>query len=128
MKTHSLLAFGATLTASLLVTAAATSSPIDLIRRGKRVREIIRQIDENGGTLMLVNTLENNGRVDVLHVGTTPLVPEGRVGATSFPNATNFTLTGDRDTRYFSHVSRLICSNDGFTALRREGQRRHRRE
>lgn len=97
--------------------AAATDKRVDTFDVGSPVTESVRAIAENGDISLLVDELAQNPRVADLHVGTAPLVPQGRVEATGFASSTTFTLTADNQSRYFTWVAMLICSNDGFTGV-----------
>lgn len=97
--------------------AAATDKRVDAFDVGIPVTESVRAIAENGDISLLVDELARNPRVADLHVGTAPLVPQGRVDATGFDSSTTFTLTADNRSRYFTWVAMLICSNDGFTGV-----------
>ncbi len=89
----------------------------DLYSVGKPAGIGLQEIAENGNLTPLVTSLEANRRVSDVTVGGVPLVPEGRVSATGFPNATTFEVTADRGVKRLSWVSMLICSNDGFTGV-----------
>jgi len=78
----------------------------------------VQQIAENGNNGPLLTFLSRRSRVaDSLQGGMGPLLPAGTPGGAMFPDSVTFPITSDGEAGYFSLVSMLVCTNDGFTGV-----------
>ncbi|MBW7881639.1 MAG: spondin domain-containing protein [Caldilineaceae bacterium] len=72
----------------------------------------VKEVAENGNVPALVDELNNNPRVSSVAVAVAgdppPLLPGQSVSAE---------IEGAPDAKFFSYISMLICTNDGFTGL-----------
>lgn len=105
---------GQPLTPPLLATHSRRADVFDV---GDAASEGVKEVAENGNLAPLQEALEGNRYVHDVVVGGVPVVPEGRVGPTDFPNATTLTIEASRRAHRLSWVSMLICTNDGFTGV-----------
>ncbi len=96
---------------------------VKVFRVGRASSFEVKEIAENGNIAPLLDSLGANDRViDVTAVadgagGPAPIVPASNPGGTPFGSSQTFTLVGDKRAKYFSWVSMLICTNDGFTGV-----------
>lgn len=77
----------------------------------------VQAIAENGNNAPLLMALGGDVNVHDVVVGSTPLVPANNPGGTMFGSSASFEITTHGKARYFSFISMLICTNDGFTGL-----------
>jgi hypothetical protein len=112
------LAEGQPLTPPLL---AFHRAGVDVFSVGRPASFGVKEIAENGNLQPLHDDLAARRGVRAIFRGTEPLVPLGSPGNTEhgFDDRVTFTITTDREARFVSWVSMLICTNDGFTGLDR---------
>lgn len=78
----------------------------------------VKEIAENGNNAPLLDALAGDPFVsDSLQGSAGPLVPPGTPLFGMFGNSATFTITADPAANYFSWVSMLVCTNDGFTGV-----------
>jgi hypothetical protein len=88
-------------------------------RIGKPASLGIQQIAENGNNGPMVAALQASPRVFDVAEAAAPLVPEGRPGAAMFDDTVTLTVEASDEARFVSFATMLVCTNDGFTGLRR---------
>ncbi len=90
--------------------AAIHKQSIELFDVGSAASFGVQQIAENGNLDPLLGVLDGNRRVaDFVAAGAPdPILPMGQV---------TFELTSTGGAKWFSFVSMLVCTNDGFTGL-----------
>lgn len=92
--------------------------PVHLFDVGDAAPYSIKEVAENGNAAPLLAELGGNKHVrDSFVAGATPLVPAADPGMTGFGDSVTFTIGSAKGAKYFSFVSMLICTNDGFTGL-----------
>lgn len=91
--------------------------PADAFTVGAPASLGVKEIAENGNLGPMLDALASDIHVFDVESASAPVVPSGRVAATGFSDSVTLTITADRGAKYFSWVSMLICTNDGFTGL-----------
>lgn len=93
---------------------ATHSRSLRLWRTGRRASEGVRQIAENGDLAPMLGSLGESSAVNEFLVAEGPSIPPVLPGET-----VTIDIEGSRRARYFSVISMLICTNDGFAGVTR---------
>ena len=112
--TISNLTAGQAFTPPVLITHARRTGIFSL---GADASAELQAVAENGNNVPLVTALSSDVGVHQVVEGTAPIVPANNPAGTAFDSSATFTITTQGNARYFSFVSMLICTNDGFTGL-----------
>jgi hypothetical protein len=90
----------------------------DVFEVGDPASTGIKEIAENGYLTPLLAALgTDSGVFEAFAAPGGPLVPVGTPGSAMFDELTTFMIDGGPGSKYFSYVSMLICTNDGFTGV-----------
>lgn len=86
---------------------------------GERASFGIKEIAENGNNGPLLEALAADRRVFDFTEASAPLFPKGTPGSTElgFRDSVTLEITSSDRARFFSAVTMLICTNDGFTGV-----------
>ena len=94
---------------------ATHSSRLRLWRYGRPASDEVQAIAENGNLAPMLEELGASRSVNHVVVAEGPTIPPLLPG-----ESTTTFIEGSRRARYFSSISMLICTNDGFTGLTRQ--------
>lgn len=108
---------GQALSAPLIATHRA---PVRLYRPRRPASTEIQTLAENGDGLPLLTLLGADPRVADIATGAAgAIVPGSDPGGTLLASSANILIGADRRAKFVSMVSKLVCTNDGFTGLSR---------
>jgi hypothetical protein len=108
---------GQALTAPLIATHRGA---VRLYRLRRPASLEIQSLAENGDGVSLLTALSLDGRVEDVATGPAgAIVPGSDPGATLLASSANILMGADRRAKFVSMVSKLVCTNDGFTGLSR---------
>jgi len=90
--------------------AAVHRKPLRLFEMGKPASHMIQELSENGNLDPMLGALGGNDHVKDVVVAFGPTVDPLLPG-----ESVTFEIAGEQGAKYFSLVSMLVCTNDGFT-------------
>ncbi len=90
--------------------AAVHRKPVRIFEMGEPASHMIQELSENGNLDPLLMALEGNDHVKDVVVTFGPTAPPVLPG-----ESVDFEIAGEQGAKYFSVVSMLVCTNDGFT-------------